>query len=214
MPIRYVVERGQWADAAGIVPPKGAPPHVIAIAVWARGLGLARTGRAAGARTEINWLRQIEEQLRTSGDNYWATQVGILRREVMAWSPQTDKKPDEAAVLMRAPADEEDGIEKLPVTPGPIVPAREQLGDLLLEQNQAGLALKEFETAIANTPGRREPCWARHMLPNSPTRSRTALGVVPATISKGRAMAFSFRAARRQFPSKLFPESPRTTFSA
>jgi len=156
MPIRYVVERGQWADAAGIVPPKGAPPHVIAIAVWARGLGLARTGRAARARTEINWLRQIEEQLRTSGDNYWATQVGILRREVMAWSAQTDKKPDEAAALMRASADEEDRIEKLPVTPGPIVPAREQLGDLLLEQNQAGLALKEFETAIANTPGRRE----------------------------------------------------------
>jgi hypothetical protein len=101
-------------------------------------------------------LRRIEEQLRTSGDNYWATQVGILRREVMAWSAQTDKKPDEAAALMRASADEEDRIEKLPVTPGPIVPAREQLGDLLLEQNQAGLALKEFETAIANTPGRRE----------------------------------------------------------
>ena len=156
MPIRYVVERGQWADAAVIVPPKGAPPHVIAIAVWARGLGLARTGRAAGARTEINWLRWIEEQLRTSGDNYWATQVGILTREVMAWSAQTDKKPDEAAALMRASADEEDGIEKLPVTPGPIVPAREQLGDLLLEQNHAGLALKEFETAIANAPGRRE----------------------------------------------------------
>jgi hypothetical protein len=101
-------------------------------------------------------LRWIEEQLRTSGDNYWATQVGILTREVMAWSAQTDKKPDEAAALMRASADEEDGIEKLPVTPGPIVPAREQLGDLLLEQNHAGLALKEFETAIANAPGRRE----------------------------------------------------------
>jgi hypothetical protein len=53
-------------------------------------------------------LRRIEEQLRTSGDNYWATQVGILTREVMAWSAQTDKKPDEAAALMRASADEED----------------------------------------------------------------------------------------------------------
>jgi hypothetical protein len=154
MPVRYAVERGQWADAAGIVPSAGAPPQVVAIAVWARGLGLARSGRAAEARTEIDRLRQIEEQLRTSGNDYWATQVGILRREVMAWSAQADRKPDQAAALMRASADEEDAIEKLPVTPGPIVPAREQLGYLLLEQNHPGLALKEFETALANAPGR------------------------------------------------------------
>ena len=154
MPVRCAVERGQWADAAGILPPTGAPPQVVAIAVWARGLGLARSGRAAEARTEIDKLRRIEEQLRTSGNNYWATQVGILTREVMAWSAQADRKPDDAAALMRASADEEDAIEKLPVTPGPIVPAREQLGYLLLEQNQPSIALKEFETALANTPGR------------------------------------------------------------
>lgn len=155
MPVRYAVERGQWADAAGVVPPTGVPPHVVAIAVWARGVGLARSGHAAEARTEINRLRQIEEQLRTSGNDYWATQVGILTREVMAWSAQADRKPDEAAALMRTAADEEDAIEKLPVTPGPIVPAREQLGDLLLEQNHPGLAFKEFQTALVNAPGRR-----------------------------------------------------------
>jgi tetratricopeptide (TPR) repeat protein len=154
MPVRYAVERGQWADAADIVPPAGAPPHVVAIAVWARGLGLARSGRAAEARTEIDRLRQIEEALQTSGNDYWATQVRILAREVMAWSAQADRKPDEAAALMRASADEEDAIEKLPVTPGPIVPAREQLGYLLLEQNHPDLALKEFETALADAPGR------------------------------------------------------------
>ena len=55
---------------------------------------------------------------------------------------------------MRAAADEEDAIEKLPVTPGPVVPAREQLGSLLLEQNHPGLARREFETALANAPGR------------------------------------------------------------
>jgi tetratricopeptide (TPR) repeat protein len=154
MPVRYAVERGQWADAAGIIPPAGAAPHVVAIAVWARGIGLARSGRAADARAEIDRLRQIEEQLRTSGNSYWATQVGILTREVMAWSAQADRKPDEAVTLMRASAEEEDAIEKLPITPGPIVPAREQLGYLMLEQNHAALALKEFETALANAPGR------------------------------------------------------------
>ncbi len=155
MPVRSAVERGQWADAAGIVSPAAAPPHVVAIAVWGRGLGLARTGHAAGARSEIARLRQIEGQLHASGNDYWAIQAAILMREVMAWSAQADKKPDEAAALMRAAADEEDAVEKLPVTPGPIVPAREQLGYLLPEQHHPVLALKEFDAALASSPGRR-----------------------------------------------------------
>ena len=155
MPVRYAVERSQWTDAAGIVPPTGAPPHVVAIAVWARGLGLARSGHAAEAHKEIDQLRQIEGQLRAAASDYWATQVGILGRELMAWSAQADNKFDQAVALMREAADEEDAIEKLPVTPGPIVPAREQLGDLLLEQGHPDLAAKEFKTALANAPGRR-----------------------------------------------------------
>ena len=154
MPIRYAVERSQWADAANIVPPAQAPPHVVAIAVWSRGLGLARSGRATEVPKEIDRLAQIETQLRNSGDTYWATQVKILTREVMAWSAHANQKSEEAAALMRASADEEDAIEKLPVTPGPIVPAREQLGSLLMEQNQPTLALKEFQTALVNAPGR------------------------------------------------------------
>ena len=155
MPIRYAVERGQWNDAAAIVPPAGAPPHVVAIAVWSRGMGLTRSGRDPEARAEIDRLQQIEEQLRTSGNDYWATQVDILKREVMAWSAQAGGKPDQAVALMRASADAEDAIEKLPVTPGPIIPAREQLGSVLLEQNHPALALNEFQTALANAPGRR-----------------------------------------------------------
>jgi hypothetical protein len=154
MPVRYAVERRQWAEAASVVPPTGAPPHVVAIAMWARGLGLARSGQTAEARKEVAELKHIEEKLRTSGNDYWATQTGILLREVNAWSAQADQKPDQAVAMMRQAADDEDAIEKLPVTPGPIVPAREQLGDLLLKQNQPRLALREFEAALANTPGR------------------------------------------------------------
>ena len=155
MPVRYAVERGQWVDASAIVPPAGVAPHVVATAVWARGIGLARSGHAAQAQAEIDRLQQLEDQLRTAGNTYWATQVGILRREVMAWSVQAESKPEEAAALMRSAADEEDAVEKLPVTPGPIVPAREQLGYLLLEQNHPAPALKEFRTALVNAPGRR-----------------------------------------------------------
>lgn len=154
-PVRYVIERHQWTDAVSIVPPAAAPPQVVAIAVWARGIGLARSGHAAESSREIDKLRQIEGQLGTAGNDYWAIQVRIMRREVMAWSAQANSQPNEAVILLREAADEEDAIEKLPVTPGPIVPAREQLGDLLLEQSHPELASREFEIALANAPGRR-----------------------------------------------------------
>ncbi|MGB6191079.1 MAG: hypothetical protein WBF42_01310 [Terracidiphilus sp.] len=155
IPLRYAVERGQWADAARVIPTSAAQPQVIAIAVWARGFGLARTGQINAARAAISRLHQLEAQLRATGNNYWATQVAVLRRELRAWSAQAAQRPDEAASLLRAAADEEDAVEKLPVTPGPIIPAREQLGDLLLEQNHPAEALQEFKTALVNSPGRR-----------------------------------------------------------
>jgi hypothetical protein len=126
-------------------------------------MGLSRSGHVAEAQAEADQLRQIETQLRASGNksndqstsDYWAAQVHILSREVMAWSADASGKHQEAVNLLREAADQEDGIEKLPVTPGPILPAREQLGYLLLEQNHPVLAATEFQTALANSPGRR-----------------------------------------------------------
>jgi hypothetical protein len=156
MPVRYVVERHQWNDAEKIVaPPDSALPQVQAIAVWARGLGFAHNSHASEAHEESETLRQIEERLRASGNDYWATQVNIMRREIMAWLAQDEKKSDNAVAILRSAADDEDMIEKLPVTPGPIIPAREQLGDLLLEQGDFVSASKAFETALVNAPRRR-----------------------------------------------------------
>jgi len=155
MPIRYTIERSNWADAAATVPPVSAPPHVVAVAIWARALGQARSGHSTEALAGAERLQQIESQLRTSGNTYWASQTAILRHEIVAWSAQAAAKPAEALAAMREAADQEDAVEKLPVTPGPIFPAREQLGYLLLEQNDAAQALKEFTVALANAPGRR-----------------------------------------------------------
>jgi hypothetical protein len=156
MPIRYIVERQQWKEAQQIAdPPKGAQPHVVALAVWARGLGFARSGNPQDADKEAQTLQQLENRLHASGNIYWATQVNIMRREVGAWSAEAQHQSKQAAAMLRAAADDEDGIEKLPVTPGPIVPAREQLGELLLEQKDPGAALEAFRAALVKTPGRR-----------------------------------------------------------
>lgn len=156
MPVRYVLERRQWEEAASLAPPaEGMLPQVAAIQVWARGLGLARDGHGEKAGPEIEGLARMEDKLRSAGNDYWAAQVSTMKGEVMAWSAQSQGKHDEAATLLRAAADQEDALEKLPVTPGPIVPAREQLGELLLEQRHPDLALKAFHTALADAPGRR-----------------------------------------------------------
>ena len=156
MPVRYVVEREKWSEAADVVnPTDGAQPQVVAIAVWARGIGLARSGRPEEAEKEAAALQEIEGKLRAAGNNYWATQVDIMRREVAAWSEQAKGRSREAVAMMRGAAEDEDGIEKLPLTPGPIVPARQQLGEMLLVEGNAGEALKEFQRAEANAPGRR-----------------------------------------------------------
>ena len=131
---------------------------MIAIAVWARAIGLARSGNPDATGPEIQRLRQLEQQLRnsaTESGEYWADQVGILSLEASAWTAQAEGRASEARNLLQKAADEEDATEKLPVTPGPIVPAREQFADLLLQQNHADLAAKEYRIALSNAPNRR-----------------------------------------------------------
>ncbi|HVI56868.1 MAG TPA: hypothetical protein VM621_17650 [Luteibacter sp.] len=154
MPIRVAVEQEHWADASAITDPQGAPPSVVAIAVWARGLGLARTGHPAEARKEAMRLGQIAKRLSDTGDTYWSVQTSVLADEVMAWSAQASGEAASAETLLTAAADKEDALEKRPVTPGPILPAREQLGDLLLAQNRPDPALAAFKATLTGSPGR------------------------------------------------------------
>jgi len=155
IPARYAIEHRQWSKAAQLVPVDAVSPQVLAVALWARSVGLARSGKPSAARQEIEKLRSTYDKLRATGDDYWATQVHVQINEALGWVAQAEGKPDEALKLLRDAADEEDAVEKRPVTPGAIVPAREQLGDLLLESNQPQEALKEFERALTMSPQRR-----------------------------------------------------------
>src|SRR6476646_9228022 len=99
--------------------------------------------------------RLEEAYKKSAGDDYWATQVHVQLNEALAWIAYAEGKKDDALKLMRAAADEEDAVEKRPVTPGAIVPAREQLGDMLLGSDRAQEALNEFEKALTMSPQRR-----------------------------------------------------------
>ncbi len=155
MPVRLAIESHAWRDAADLQALPGSAPHVAAIIFWARAIGHARSGRPQAADADIAQLEAGRDRLQAAGNAYWATQVDVLDKEANAWRLAATGAAAQAVQLLRQAADEEDAVEKLPVTPGPVVPAREQLGELLLQQRQAKEALREFRAALALAPGRR-----------------------------------------------------------
>jgi len=63
-------------------------------------------------------------------------------------------RAEEAERLLRGAADADDALGKHPVSPGSLLPARELLGDLLLERGRAREALVEYEACLKLNPGR------------------------------------------------------------
>ena len=155
IPARFAAERGDWDAAAILQPNPSATPETQAITHWARALGAVHTGRFDLARAEIKELETIREKLALNKQGYdWATQVEIQRREAAAWLAYADKNNDGAVSLMRSAADLEDSTEKHPVTPGPVLPARELLGDLLMEAGHPQQAFHEYEASLKVAPHR------------------------------------------------------------
>jgi tetratricopeptide (TPR) repeat protein len=155
MPTRYAIERRQWKDATTLQPLPDSEPHVAAIVYWARAVGASRSAHPDDADADIARIDACIAKLDAAGNTYWATLTRVLADSARAWQFHARGNDDEAIALLRKAADSEDASEKLPVTPGPIVPAREQLGDLLLETGHPADALREFRTALKDAPGRR-----------------------------------------------------------
>jgi tetratricopeptide (TPR) repeat protein len=155
MPVRFAVERKNWKEASATKIVDQAPPQVKAISVWARAIGFARAGNDASARVEAQQVINLERRLRADGDVYWADQVAIQLAEANGWIMLASGDAPAARRFLTTAADLEDSIEKLPLTPGAIAPAREQLGELLLQTKQPADALTQFERALQESPGRR-----------------------------------------------------------
>jgi Tfp pilus assembly protein PilF len=155
MPVRFVIERRQWTEAAALEPLPDSEPQVAAIVYWARAVGAARSKHPNNAETDIALIDAGADRLKTAGNAYWSTQTQVLAESARAWRFLANAQADEAIAQLRTAADTEDTTEKLPLTPGPIVPAREQLGDMLLEAGRPADALHEFEIALKAAPRRR-----------------------------------------------------------
>ena len=154
MPAPIAIERGMWKEAAQLEPRSSKVPHTDAMTQFARAVGAARSGDAAAAEKSVQELARIVDGLKTAKNDYWATEVEVQRLSAAAWIAYAKGNPDEALTLMRSAADLEDKSEKHAVTPGRLVPARELLGEMLLEMKRPADALKEFEASEKHDPNR------------------------------------------------------------
>jgi tetratricopeptide (TPR) repeat protein len=154
VPARYAVERGDWQAAARIAPTRSSYPFVDAITYFARSVGAARSGDLSAAKKDAEQLDALHKTLADARNTYWANEVDIQRMAAGAWIKLGEGTQDEAVQLMRSAADLEDRNEKHIVTPGRIVPARELLGEMLLQLNRPEAALKEFEASQVREPNR------------------------------------------------------------
>ena len=154
IPARYALERRDWKQAAQLTLQQTPFLYTEAVTWFARGLGAAHLGQVSSARDSVIALKQIHERLLTANENYWARQVEIQELAVAAWVAYAEGKKDDALVQMMSAAVLEDGTEKSAVTPGPLAPARELLGEMFLEMNEPAQALQQFESTLKKEPGR------------------------------------------------------------
>src|SRR5689334_20786263 len=154
IPARLVAERGAWREAADLAPGTSNFPFTDAMTHFARALGAARLGDPVAAQKDVDTIVALRDRLKAAKNEYWATEVEVMRLASGAWVALAQKRTDEAVGLMRQAADIEDKSEKNIVTPGRLLPARELLGDMLAELNRPAEALKEYETSQQREPNR------------------------------------------------------------
>lgn len=156
-PARYALERHDWRAAAALVLPqtnirwenyRWSESNIY----YAAALGAARTGDLKRARQHVATLESMYLELR--GKDKYAGLIEAQRRAAAGWIAQAEGRAGEAAALLRSAAELEESIEKHPVTPGAVLPARELFGDLLMAQQKPAEALLAYEATLKYSPGR------------------------------------------------------------
>ena len=155
IPARWVLERNAWAEAAALEPKSTDYPYAEAMTWFARSVGASRTGDVVKAKVAVDSLASIQQRLVEKGEPYWAEQVAIQNLEAQAWVDLAERRESDALTKMREAVKREDATEKSAVTPGPLAPARELLGDMLIQLKRPAEAKVEYRAVLQKEPNRR-----------------------------------------------------------
>jgi hypothetical protein len=161
MPARFALERNDWKEAAALrltpaadAYPWSKYPQSEAVNAFARAMGAALSGNAAGAKEQQARLLALRDVAKEGRLGYWVEQIDIQADIAGSLALCAENKPELCIEGLRKAAAREDATEKHVVTPGPIIPARELLADLLLVSGKAGDALSEYEAVLSKEPNR------------------------------------------------------------
>src|SRR5438067_5539475 len=158
IPSRYALERNAWSEAATLPVPElphwSSFPSFEGLMEYSHVLGRAHTGDIEGARKAIDRMQQLRDSSTDPRLDYFKRHLDLQIQAASAWVTYSEGKKDEAVNLLRRAAGAVEILGKHPVSPGALVPAREQLGDLLLKLERPKEAQREFEAALKIYPGR------------------------------------------------------------
>jgi len=158
-PARYALERRDWKAAARLeLAPAWFPwnrfPNVVVLLQFARAIGAARAGDHATATGAVQAITGVRKALPPSRDYDWSGAIGAQWEAASALLAYAEGKKEEGLEALRRAADREDSIDKHPVTPGAVLPVREILADLLVENGRHTQALAEYEAVLRVAPRR------------------------------------------------------------
>jgi tetratricopeptide (TPR) repeat protein len=160
IPARISLEQQKWEQASQLEARNPAYinwdkfPQVEAITYFSRGVGAARSGNLSAAKADLAMLDQLQKKTQTLSPNYWAILVDAQRKAVKAWILYAEGNKTDALALLRKAADIEDSLDKDPVTPGAVLPARDLLGDMLLYMGDKAGAEAAYSASLAIGPNR------------------------------------------------------------
>jgi tetratricopeptide (TPR) repeat protein len=154
IPVRYAIERGDWAEAAALTVTPSPYAQAEGITRFGRALGAARSGDPAGAKRDVAELAKLREKLVAANDLYWAAQTETYAQAAEAWIALAERKPRPALTAMRAAADREDHTEKNVALENRLSPMRELLGEMLLVMGRPAEAQREFDASLQTVPNR------------------------------------------------------------
>lgn len=161
IPSRLALEYQNWSAAENLSLnnhanfPWNKFPQFEALIYFAKGIGAGRSGNSELAQQSFLKLEELQNTFkRTEANNYLINQIEIQKTVVKAWQLFSQGEKENSLKTMTLAANLEDATEKLPVTPGPLLPAREMLADLLLEMNKPKEALQQYELSLQNSPNR------------------------------------------------------------
>jgi tetratricopeptide (TPR) repeat protein len=107
------------------------------------------------AQKELENIKSLHDQLLQVKDKAKeAEQVMVQLKTGEAWILYKQGNYKKAIELMNTAADMEDAMEKHPVTPGEVIPARELLAQMYADMGEKEIALKTFAQVLKKHKGR------------------------------------------------------------